>query len=121
MAKSKKETAGEELKKHLAEAVLKESKKCEECYLWLEQHMPPGFFEEVAKEDILLIVHGLMGLDLQEFFAHIHLKDSAIALCLDSGDADLRILKQYQMHGIKNYRTFISNSPPPFPGAKTNL
>lgn len=121
MVGKKKETTGEQRKEHLAAAVLKESKKCEECYLWLEQHMPPSFFEEVSKDDILLIVHSLMGLDLQEFFAHIHLKDSAIILCLDGEDADLRILRHYQNHGIKNYRTFISNSPPPFAGISTNL
>lgn len=121
MAKKKKESSGKQLKEHLAEAVLKESNKCEECYIWIEQHMPPNFFEEVSKDDILLIAHSLMGLDLQEYFAHIHLKDSAIVLCLDSTDADLRILKHYQNHGIKNYRTFISNNPPPFPSVKTNL
>jgi glutamate dehydrogenase len=106
MAKKKKEGSGEDLKEHLAAAVLKESHKCEECYVWLEQNMPPKFFEEVSEEDILLVAHSLMGFDLQEYFAHIHLKDSAIAICLDSLDADLRILKHYQQHGIKDYRTF---------------
>lgn len=118
MAKKKKEGSGEDLKEHLAAAVLKESHKCEECYVWLEQNMPPKFFEEVSEEDILLVAHSLMGFDLQEYFAHIHLKDSAIAICLDSLDADLRILKHYQQHGIKDYRTFVSKGPPPFPGVK---
>jgi len=121
MARKKKPTSGQELKKHLEEAVEKESIKCEECYIWLEQHMPPNFFDEVAEDDILLIAHSLMGLDLQDFFAHIHLKNSAIVLCLDSEDADLRILKHYQMHGIKNYRAFVSNQAPPFPRVKRNL
>lgn len=112
---------GKELKEHLAEAVLKESRKCEECYVWLEEHMPPSFFEEVSKDSILLIAHALMGLDLQEFFARIHLKHSAIVLCLDSEDADLRILKHYHSHGIKIYRTFVSNAPPPFPRVKKAL
>lgn len=109
------------LKENLAAAVLKESHKCEECYIWLQNHMPPSFFEEVSEEDVLLTAHSLMGFDLQDFFAHIHLKDSAIVLCLDSNDADLKILKHYQMQGIKNYRTFISNKPPPFPRIKTRL
>lgn len=121
MAKKKKEGSGELIKEHLAAAVLKESHKCEECYIWLEEHMPPRFFEEVSQEDILLIVHSLMGLDLQEYFAQIHLKYSSIVLCLDSNDADLNILKHYQMHGIKDYRTFVSNAPPPFPKIKTHL
>ncbi|NGX37620.1 MAG: NAD-specific glutamate dehydrogenase [Chlamydiae bacterium] len=121
MAKKKKPGSGEDLKEHLADAVRKESRKCEECYVWLEQHMPPSFFEEVSEDDILLIAHSLMGFDLQDFFAHIHLKDSSIVLCLDSMDADLRILKHYQMQGIKDYRAFVSNESPPFPRVKTNL
>lgn len=100
---------------HIEEAVKKEGKKCEECCLWLDQHMPPSFFEEVREEDILLVAHNLMGFDLQHYFAQIHLKHGAIVLCLDSNHADLDILKLYQSHGIKNYRTFISNAPPPFP------
>jgi glutamate dehydrogenase len=121
MAKRKKVGSGVTIKEHLAAAVQKESVKCEQCYVWLEQHMPPSFFEEVAQDDILLIAHSLMGFDLQEYFGHIHLKDSSIVLCLDSDDADLRILRQYQMHGIKDYRAFVSNQPPPFPRVKTNL
>ncbi|NGX59871.1 MAG: NAD-specific glutamate dehydrogenase [Chlamydiae bacterium] len=121
MAKKKKVGSGKELKEHLATAISKESRKCEECYVWLQQHMPPSFFEEVVEDDILLIAHSLMGFDLQDFFAHIHLKNSAIVLCLDSEDADLRILKHYQKHGIKNYRTFISNQAPPFPRVKKFL
>ncbi len=121
MAEKKKAGSGRQLKEHLASAVLKESRNCEKCYTWLEQHMPPSFFDEVSEDDILLIAHSLMGFDLQEYFAHIHLKDSAIVLCLDSDDADLRILKHYQMHGIKNYRGFVSNKAPPFPKVKRNL
>ncbi len=121
MARKKKQESGKELKEHLTAAVQKESVKCEQCYLWLEQHMPPSFFEEVPKDDILLIAHNLMGFDLQDYFGHIHLKHSAIVLCLDSEDADLKILRHYQNHGIKNYRAFVSNESPPFPRIKTNL
>lgn len=117
----KKAGSGKKLREELASAVLKESHKCEKSYVWLQQHMPPSFFEELSEDDILLIAHSLMGLDLQDFFAHIHLKDMAMTLCLDSEDADLRILKTYQMHGIKDYRTFVSNSPPPFPRIKKFL
>ncbi len=121
MAGKKKPDSEKQLKENLAAAVLKESRKCEECCLWLEQHMPPTFFDEVSDEDVLLIAHSLMGFDLQEFFSHIHLKESAIVLCLDSDDADLRILKHYQLHGVKNYRAFVSNQPPPFPKIQKNL
>lgn len=121
MAKKKKSGTGKVIKEHLLEAVVQESHKCQECYIWLREHMPPSFFEEVSEEDVVLIAHSLMGFDLQDFFAHIHLKDSAIVLCLDSNDADLRILKHYQNHGIKNYRAFVSNKPPPFPRVKSNL
>ncbi len=106
---------------HLQKAVQQESKKFEEYYLWIEQHMPPSFFEEVGKENIMLIAHSLMRLNLQDFFTHIHLKHEAFAICLDSPNADLKILKHYRMYGIKHYRAFVSNEPPPFEGIKTPL
>jgi len=108
-------------KEHLQSAIVKESRKFEESYLWLEKHMPPKFFEEVGDENLLLVVHNLMEFDLQDFFSHIHLKHTAIAMCLDSPDADLRILKQYRAQGIHNYRAFVSDAPPPFQGVKGHL
>jgi len=83
--------------------------------------MPPRFFEEVDQESIILIVHSLMGLDLSDYLSHIHLKDRAFVLCLDSPDADLTVLKDYHMYSIKSYRAFLSNQPPPFKGAKAPL
>jgi len=108
-------------KEKLQKDIEREGKKFEEKYLWLEKHMPPSFFEEVDHESILLITHSLMGFDLQDYFSHIHIKHSAFALCLDSPEADLKVLKHYQRHGIKNYRTYISNEPPPFAKAKAPL
>jgi glutamate dehydrogenase len=108
-------------KLHLQKAIQQESKRFEEYYLWIEEHMPPSFFEEVDQDNIMLIAHSLMRLNLQDFFAHIHLKDSAITLCLDSANADLKILKHYRMQGIKHYRAFVSNEPPPFEGIKAPL
>lgn len=119
--KKKEKTAHKLLEKNIEAAIENESHKCEVSYIWLREHMPPSFFEEITEEDLLLIAHSLMGFDLQDYFAHIHLKHSAIVLCLDSKDADLRILKHYQQNGIKNYRTFISNESPPFARAKTPL
>jgi glutamate dehydrogenase len=110
-------TSPEDLKK----AVLKESKNFEMFYLWLEKHMPPAFFEEIGKESFMLLTHNLMSFHLQDFFSQVHLKDSAIVLCLDSPDADLRILREYDMFGIRYYRAFVSNEPPPFPGVKDKL
>lgn len=108
-------------KEQLQQAIQQESKLFEEYYFWIEQHMPASFFEEVDQESILLIVHSLMGFDLNDYFSHIHLKHMAFTLCLDSPDADLRILKHYRSFGIKNYRSFVSNAPPPFPGPKAHL
>lgn len=108
-------------KDKLQSAIHKESKKFEEFYSWIEEHMPPRFFEEVDQESIILIVHSLMGLDLSDYFSHIHLKDRAFVLCLDSPNADINVLKDYHMYAIKNYRAFISNVPPPFKGAKSSL
>lgn len=100
--------------KQLQQAIHKESKKFEKYYLWLERHMPPSFFEEIEEDNVVLIVHSLMEFDLNEYFSHIHLKDRAFTLCLDSPDADLRIFKHYRGYGIKHYRSFVSNEPPPF-------
>ena len=102
-------------------AIQNETQKFQEYYVWLEKAMPPLFFDEVSHENIMLLTHSLMGFHLQEFFSKIHLKHSDIVLCLDSADADLRILKDYAMYGIKNYQTYISNMPPPFPGVTANL
>ncbi|MBY0528917.1 MAG: NAD-glutamate dehydrogenase [Rhabdochlamydiaceae bacterium] len=108
-------------KEQLQAAINEESKKFEAFYLWIEQHMPGSFFEEVDKESIRLIVHSLMGFDFNDYFTLIHSKTTSFTLCLDSPDADLRILKQWQSYGIKNYRAFVSNAPPPFSEIKTHL
>jgi glutamate dehydrogenase len=105
----------------LTAAIEKESKKFQETYLWLEKSMSPAFFNEVGQDNALLITRSLMGFHLQGYFSTIHLKDSTIVMCLDSDDADLKILKDYSMHGIKNYETFVSNAPLPIPGVKEPL
>lgn len=104
-----------------SKTVKEESQKFQECYLWLEQQMPPVFYEEVSREHLIVIAHNLMGFHLQEYFVNIHLGNIALTLCQDSPDADLRILKNYSQFGIKNYRSFVSKTPPPVPGMTTNL
>lgn len=107
--------------KQLSDAIEKESQKFQSCYLWLKNNMPRSFFEEVPGDLLNLVTHSLSGLDLQQYSTQLHLKQLAIALCLDSPDADLRILQNFSMQGIKNYRSFVSKTPPPIPGAKANL
>lgn len=102
-------------------AIQNESQKFQECYAWLEKGMPPVFFEEVSKENIMLITHSLMGFHLQEYFSTIHLKRAAIVMCLDTPDADLKILEDYAMYGIKNYQAYVSTIPIPFVGVTANL
>lgn len=106
---------------NLTTAIENESKKFLENYLWLEKSMPPSFFEEIGQENAMLVTHNLMGFHLQDHFSTIHLKHAAIVICLDSADADLRILKNYALYAIKNYETFVSNTVPPIPGVKTRL
>lgn len=96
-------------------ALQEESKRFEEFYGWLEKSMPKIFFQEVPSDWISLIAHALMGFKVQDYFAEIHLKNAAISLCVDSPDADVRILKSYAFYGIKNYTTYISRQPIPFP------
>jgi len=102
-------------------AIQNESRKFQEYYVWLEKAMPPQFLEEVSQDKIMLIAHNLMGFHLQDYFSTIHLKNAAIVLCLDSPDADLRILSNYAMYGIKNYQCYISRGLPPDQGARGNL
>jgi len=102
-------------------AIQNETQMFKEYYLWLEKAMPPLFFEEISAENIMLISHNLMGFHLQEHFSTIKVRRAAIVMCLDSADADLRILKDYAMYGIKNYQAYVSNTPPPFPGVTANL
>lgn len=96
------------IKEKLHETIKREGARFEEYYQWLEKAMPPLFFEEVSHDNIMLIVHNLMGIHLQDFFSAIHLKRAAIVILLDSPDADVRILKNYAFYGIKNYQAFIS-------------
>lgn len=107
--------------KEYLDAFEEESRRFEETYLWLEAHMEQLFFQEVEPDSITLIVHALMGFRVQDFFSEIHLKNGAIVLSLDTPDADVRILEKYPLHGIKNYITHLSTSPPPFPEAKEPL
>ncbi len=105
----------------LLHTVKAESQRFQELYLWLERQMPSVFYEEVNREYLILIAHTLMGFHLQKNFAAIHLEHIAIVMCPDSPDADLRILKDYSMFGIKNYQSYVSKTPPPVPGLKTNI
>lgn len=105
----------------LKSAIEAETKKFQDCYTWLETAMSPLFFDEVAKENIPLIAHALIGFDLQEYFCTISIKHMAIVMCLDSPDADVRILKDFADYGIKNYQCYISSIPPPFPNCTAPL
>lgn len=105
----------------LENAVAQESEKFRQCYQWLEKMMPPIFFEEINKDTISLITHALIGLDLQGYFSTINIKHAAVVMCLDSPDADLRILKDFATYGIQSYQCFISASPPPCPNCRQNL
>lgn len=98
----------------LRSAIQQETQKFQDCYTWLETAMSPLFFDEVAKENIPLIAHALIGFDLQEYFCTINIRHTAIVMCLDSPDADVRILKNFAAYGIQNYQCYISSIPPPF-------
>lgn len=103
------------------EAISMETDRFKEYYLWLESSMPRSFFEELSKENVMLIVHNLMGFEVQEHYSTIHLKNADFVLCLDSPDADIRVLKQYAYFGIKNYQVYVSKAPLPFTSHKQLL
>ena len=102
-------------------AVQFEKEQFEKYYVWLQEHMPDGFFEEIEPEQYMLIAHYLMGFPLLDYYCQITLKNEAFVLILDSPDVDVKILKNFNLYGIKNYHTFISKVPPPFPGIKRRL
>lgn len=102
-------------------AVKKESELFEDYFHWLEEHMPPAFFEEIEPLHAMMVAHNLMGFPLQDHFSQFRLHHCAIVMCLDSPDADIKILRHYNMYGIKNYQAFISDVPPPFEGVEQKL
>src|SRR5690242_7596107 len=103
----------------LKKAIAAESGDFERAYLWLEQHMPQSFLDEVDPKMRIIIARNLLSFQLQDRFSHIHLKQMAISFCLDGPDADLKILKSYSRFAIRYYRAFVSNEPPP--GEKKGL
>lgn len=105
----------------LSQAIEHESERFKTYYEWLHQHMPPSFFDQLEPEGLTLITHSLMGLDLQGYLSRIQLQHMAIVLCRNVPGADVQILKEYALYGIKNYWTFVSNAPPPIPGMKETL
>jgi len=103
-------TSDQKASEQLRIALEKETEKFQKCYSWLEQSMPTLFFDEIAQENILLIAHGLVGFDLQEYFCTINIKHAAIVMCLDTPDADLRILKNFANYGILTYQCYVSTT-----------
>ena len=52
-------------------AVQFESEQFEEYYVWLQEHMPDGFFEEIEPDQYMLIAHYLMGFPLLHYYCHL--------------------------------------------------
>lgn len=95
-------------------ALDEERKKFEACYRWLEKAMPAAFFKEVSHEYLLLLIHALISFPLQDNFCSINLKRAALVMCFDEPGADLKILKNFANHGIRNYQCYVSLQPLPF-------
>jgi glutamate dehydrogenase len=100
-------------RRSLEEAIHLENQKFQQAYSWIDRHMPPVLFEELDAEQVTLIAHHFISFPLQEYFSQISLKTTAIVLCLDGADADLKILQYFRVHCIRHYRTFISDTPVP--------
>lgn len=98
------------------QAMQRQTEQFQEVYQWMEQAMPPIFFQEIGPEHLTSIALNLVDLHLKGFFTTVKLKRSAVTLCLDSPDADLRILEAYTNYGIKNYRAYVSTAPLPMGG-----
>lgn len=109
------------VREQLMAAIERESKQFQEYYLWLEQSMPKDFFADIKFEDIILITHSLMGFHLENYYSQINLDGGAIVLCKDHPKADIQILKNFGLYGIKYYCAYISKQPPPVSGLKDRL
>jgi glutamate dehydrogenase len=101
------------MKKSIHDALAHEKEAFEEHYHWIEEHMPPSFFDEFSDDQIMTVVHNLMGFQVQGEFAQIHFNDCSIVICLDGPGADLKVLKHYAYFGIQNYQTFVSDTALP--------
>ena len=97
----------------LKQAIAAEAESFERAYLWLEEHMPPKFLAEVDAETRVVIARNLLSFALQNRYTPVQFPHRAIVLCADAPDADLKILKNYTQNGIRYYRAFVSNAPPP--------
>lgn len=97
----------------LQKAIQGESDGFAQAVRWLEQHMPPKFLDEVSGEERIVIARSLLSFALQGKYAPIYFKHHAIVLSGDAPDADLKILKNFSHFGIRYYRAFVSNVPPP--------
>ncbi len=105
----------------LKAALQSEAERFEIALHWLEDHMPSGFFEEIDPKSLTLIARTLLSFPLQDCYSEIRLRHMALVLCLQSPDADQRILKHFGNLAIRYYRTFVSNEPPPFFRGKSLL
>jgi glutamate dehydrogenase len=90
-------------------------------FLWIKESMPKKFFREVDRNTLTLIAQNLISFEIQGLFSVIQIKNIAIVLCIDSPKADLKILKNFSEHGIRYYRTYTSNAPPPINSMNENL
>lgn len=97
----------------LKKAIKRESKEFELIYRWLEEHMPSSFLDEVDLDARIIITRHLLSFTLQDNYNQTHLKQMAIATCVDGPNADLRILKNYSKSAIRYYKTFVSKEPLP--------
>ena len=105
----------------LKAALSSESEQLERVWRWLEQHMPPKFLQETPFEERLAIARGLLNFSEQNCFVQIHLRQSFFVLCMDGIDADLRVLKHFDLYAIRYYCAFVSDEHPPFCKAEGNL
>ncbi|MBM3191402.1 MAG: glutamate dehydrogenase, partial [Chlamydiae bacterium] len=97
----------------LSAAMEKESHIFKVHYDWLENHLPPAFFHNLSHEELMLVAHHLSNLPLSHYFSQIHFKNHALLICLHEPDADIKILKLFNLRDISNYQTFVSDAPLP--------
>ncbi len=102
-------------------AIQNEAQRFKEYHLWLEEAMPELFFSEIKPENVMLIAHSLMGFHLENYYSQINLTGGAIVLCLDSNNADMKILKNFSHYGMSYYCSYISTKPPPIQGIIQNI
>ncbi|MGR3912538.1 MAG: NAD-glutamate dehydrogenase [Candidatus Rhabdochlamydia sp.] len=110
-----------ERKEFLTHALSQEATSFETMYAWMQMHLPASLFQEMDEQTLRIMTHNLAVFDVQGFFSLMTFNHQTVVLSLDQEDADMQILARFKMSTIQDYKTFLSDIPPPFADVTVGL